>query len=168
MRDAPRPTLRAAPVAVSPRRVPPHPLHTPTSTGRTSAPTAAYEPCVDFYDGEGPTGTRSVPLAYGGAVRNAMWGFSGVPSDKRPCKQPRPIGREVRGAPCVAPAPKPFRPPLQGAPSAETPRRVSHCPGDDRPVRHIRASRSPAPRLCSIEIFDTRHSFSAATARQPS
>ncbi len=85
----------------------PAPLHTPTSTRRTSASTAAYEPCVDFYDGEGPTGTRSVPLAYGGAVRNAMWGFSGVPSDNRQDSNHRRLGARSEGRLAWPPPPSP-------------------------------------------------------------
>jgi hypothetical protein len=120
-------------VAISPHRVPPRPYirqhlrdvrrhlwrrmnRASTSTQRKARP-----------------GRGASPSAYGGAERNAMWGFSGVPSDKRPCEQPRPVGREVRGAPCVAPGLKPLRPPLQGAPSAETPRRVSLSPGTTAP-----------------------------------
>jgi hypothetical protein len=40
-----------------------------------------------------------------------------------------PIGRERRGAACVAPGPKPLRPPLQADPSVGSPRRAPPRPG---------------------------------------
>ncbi len=40
-----------------------------------------------------------------------------------------PDWRELRGAACVAPGPKPFRPPLQAAPSGEPACRAPPGPG---------------------------------------
>ncbi len=77
------------------------------------------------------------PLSYVGARGNAMRGSSGVASDNRPWKQPSPIGRERRGAACVAQAPQSIRPPLQAAPSAGSACRVPPCPGCSEHVRRV-------------------------------
>jgi hypothetical protein len=61
-----------------------------------------------------------------------------------------PIGRERRGAACVAPGPKPLRPPLQAAPSAEPPRRAPPRPGTTAADKDCNAGQRLATHVLAI------------------